>query len=77
MDEYRKNASLSAFEIAMATANAKEGLATFQRAGMGLGAIVGGLLLKENEMNNIRKIVRAKALGLPGEEIVKMMVSVR
>ncbi|MDE1797818.1 MAG: V-type ATPase subunit [Candidatus Micrarchaeota archaeon] len=77
MDEYKKDSSLSAFEIAMATANAKEGLATFQRAGLGLGVIVGALLLKENEMNNIRKIVRAKALGLPEQEIEKMMVSVR
>ncbi len=77
LGEYKSRGSLSAFEIAMATANAHEGARIFERSGLGLGAIVGALLLKENEMSNIRKIVRAKALGLGPDEISKMMVGAR
>jgi len=43
---------------------------------MSIGAIAGFLFLKEEEMNNIRKIVRGKALGLPAERIAEMLILV-
>jgi vacuolar-type H+-ATPase subunit C/Vma6 len=43
---------------------------------MSIGVLVGALLLKEQEMGNIRKIIRGKTLRLPPEEIEKMLVRV-
>lgn len=74
--KYRESRSVSSFEIALAATNVREGLKTFHLSGVSLSVIVGALLLQETEMNNIRKIVRAKAQGLPDEEIKKMLVLV-
>lgn len=76
MDDYRQSKSVSSIETALAAANARAGLKTFHRAGVSLGVIVGALLLKEQEMHNIRKIVRGKAQGLSEDEIRKMLVTV-
>ncbi len=71
---YASDSSLPKLEAAMARLSATEGVRTFRRAQLSVGVLAGALLLKEQEMANIRKIVRAKALGLPAAEIENMLV---
>ncbi len=74
LDEYRQTGRLSMLEVALAQNTAREGLKAFTRAGLGVGVIVGALLLKEQEMANIRKLMRGRALGLGEQDIVKILV---
>ncbi|MFH1306391.1 MAG: V-type ATPase subunit [Candidatus Micrarchaeota archaeon] len=77
MEEYKKTKKLSSIEVAVSQENAKKSLKQFRYAQLSLGIIVGALLFKEQEVSNIRKIVRGKALGLHEDEIKKMMVMVK
>lgn len=72
--ELAKKGSISNIEIALEQKSAHESLRAMRRMQMSLGAIVGAIVLKEQEMSNIRKIVRGKALGLPKERITQMLV---
>jgi V/A-type H+-transporting ATPase subunit C len=72
--EYKKDGMLSHFEVAFERATAERGVRALHQSIMSVGALVGLLFLKEEEMNNIRKIVRGRALGVPREEIAKMLV---
>ena len=74
--EYKKDGSLSHFEVVFEHSLARRSLHALRRSMMSLGAIIGFLFLKEEEMNNIRKIVRGKALGLPMEKTAEMLVFV-
>jgi len=73
---YKEDSSLSHFEVAFENSLSRKTLHTLRRSTMSIGAIVGFLFLKEEEMNNLRKIVRGKALGLPSERIAEMLVIV-
>jgi len=73
---FKEDGSLSHFEVAFEHSIARRSLHALRRSIMSIGAIVGFLLLKEEEMNNIRKIVRGKELGLPMERIAEMLVLV-
>lgn len=75
-EQYKKDGQVSHFEIALEQRAAIKCLKALYRQQMGIGTIVGALLLKEQEMNNIRKIVRGKALGLPSDRISGMLVMV-
>ena len=77
LEEYTKHPSSANLEVALAQASAKKSVRIFHHSQMSLGVIVGAMLLKEQEMSNIRKIVRAKSLRLPIAEIEKMLVQVR
>ncbi len=74
LEEYRQTGRLSMLEVALAQNTAREGLKAFTRSGLGVGVIVGALLLKEQEMANIRKLMRGRALGLGEKEIMKILV---
>ncbi|MCX6773162.1 MAG: V-type ATPase subunit [Candidatus Micrarchaeota archaeon] len=74
--QFKKDGSLSHFEVVFEHSLARRSLHALRRSMMSLGAIIGFLFLKEEEMNNIRKIVRGKALGLPMERTAEMLVLV-
>lgn len=73
---YDSDGQLSHFEVVFENSIARRSLHALRRSMMSFGAIAGFLFLKEEEMNNIRKIVRGKALGLPAEKITQMLVLV-
>ncbi|MCX8197532.1 MAG: V-type ATPase subunit [Candidatus Micrarchaeota archaeon] len=74
--KYEQDGMLSHFEVAFENWLAKKSLVALRRSMMSLGTIAGFLFLKEEEVNNIRKIVRGKALGLSPQQIEQMMVLV-
>lgn len=73
---YRQDGKLSHFEVVFEKSIARRSLHALRRSIMSIGAIVGFLFLKEEEMQNIQKIVRGKALSLPPERISEMLVLV-
>jgi len=73
---YRKNGQLSHFEVVFERSIARRSLHALKRSIMSIGAIVGFLFLKEEEMHNIQKIVRGKALSLPAEKVSQMLIFV-
>lgn len=77
IEEYKKSGKISAVEVALSQELARRSLKTFRHEQLSLGTIVGALLFKEQEVANIRKIVRAKSLSLGEGEIRKMMVLVK
>ncbi|MFA6489194.1 MAG: V-type ATPase subunit [Candidatus Micrarchaeia archaeon] len=73
---FLQDGRLSHLEVAFENSLARKSLVVLRRSMMSIGAIAGFLFLKEEEMNNIRKIVRGKALGLPPERIAEMLILV-
>ncbi|MFA6908190.1 MAG: V-type ATPase subunit [Candidatus Micrarchaeia archaeon] len=71
---YRKDSQLSHFEVVFERSIARRSLHALKRSIMSIGAIVGFLFLKEEEMHNIQKIVRGKALSLPAEKVSQMLI---
>ncbi len=76
LQTYAKDHSISNFEVALARISVDQSVRAFKRSQLSIGVLVGALLLKEQEMANIRKIVRGHALRLSGDEIEKMLVQV-
>lgn len=66
--------SLSELEVALQQKLAKERVRVFYRNPVSISTIVGFLFIKEEEMNNLRKIVRGKDYNLTPEEIRPMLV---
>ena len=73
---YNADGQLSHFEVVFEGSIARRSLKVLRRSMMSIGAIAGFLFLKEEEMNNIRKIVRGKALGLSPEKVSEMLILV-
>jgi len=73
---YKEDGQLSHFEVVFESSIARRSLKVLRRSMMSIGAIAGFLFLKEEEMNNIRKIVRGKALGIPLERTAEMLILV-
>lgn len=71
---YKLDGQLSHFEVVFEKSLARRSLHTLRSSILSIGAIVGFFLLKEEEMNNIKKIVRGKALGIPPEKVAEMLV---
>jgi V/A-type H+/Na+-transporting ATPase subunit C len=71
---YRQDGQISHFEVVFERSLARRSLHALRRSQMSVGALVGFLFLKEEEMANIQKIVRGKELGLPPEKISEMLV---
>jgi len=61
-------------EMEMESWLAKRKSVIFHRSMLNIGKILGFLLLKEEEANNLRKIARGHEFGLSKEEIRKMVV---
>ncbi|MCX8197959.1 MAG: V-type ATPase subunit [Candidatus Micrarchaeota archaeon] len=74
--KYAQDGQISHFEVVFESSIARRSLKVLRRSMMSIGAIAGFLFLKEEEMNNIRKIVRGKALGIPPEKVAEMLVLV-
>ena len=74
--EYKKTGSLIPIEIELEKGYAKKALGVLRRSILSIGAIAGFLLLKEEEIRNIRKILAAKEFGLPNERLRQMLVVV-
>ncbi len=63
-------------EIALEKAVAAEKSVAFHRSILSIGSILCILLLKEEELHNLRKIAKGKEFGLPEREIKEMLVTV-
>lgn len=70
-DDYK---SLAELEVALNQELARERVGVFYRNPLSIATIVGFLFIKEEEMNNLRKIVRGKDYHLTPEEIRPMLV---
>lgn len=68
--------SLTDLEIAMEKAMAAEKTLAFHQSVLSIGVVLGFLLLKEEELNNLRKIAKGKEYGIPEREIRDMLVVV-
>jgi V/A-type H+-transporting ATPase subunit C len=75
LDRYREDRSLARLEIALESMIAERSLKTLQRSILSLGAIVGFLYLKEQEIGNVRKVMRGKEFGMEKEKIKEMIVA--
>ncbi|MFZ5501816.1 MAG: V-type ATPase subunit, partial [Candidatus Micrarchaeota archaeon] len=69
-------AGMADLEIALEKSIAAQKVTAFHRSALSVGVIIGFLLLKEEEMNNLRKIAKGKAFELPESEIRDMIVTV-
>jgi len=66
--------SLSELEAELERSLAREKVKIFYRSPISLSTIIGFLMIKEEEMNNLRKIARGKDYHLTPEEIRPMLV---
>jgi V/A-type H+-transporting ATPase subunit C len=73
LEEYKKTGSIIPFETAVEKSIGRKALAVLRVSVLSIGAIIGFLLLKEEEIANIRKIVRAKEFNLPVEKLEELM----
>jgi V/A-type H+-transporting ATPase subunit C len=73
---YKSDGQLSHFEVVFERSIARRSLHALRRSIMSIGALIGFLFLKEQEVSNITKIVRAKALGIAPEKAAEMLVLV-
>lgn len=67
---------LAQLEIALEKSLARQKTSAFYRAVLSAGVIVGFLLLKEEEINNLRKIAKGKEFNIPEEDVRDMLVVV-
>jgi V/A-type H+-transporting ATPase subunit C len=77
LDAYKKDSRLTHFEIAFEQSVSRQSVRALHRSVLSVGALAGMLFLKEEEINNIRKIARGTALGMGKEEIREMLVVAR
>lgn len=76
LERYNADGSLTHFEIDLENRIAERGIKALRRSILSAGAIVGFLYLKEAEVKNIRKIVRAKEFKIPNEKLKEMLIKV-
>ncbi len=74
--ELKDNMTLAEFEIALEQAIARQRNHAFHRNVLSVGVIIGFLLLKEEEINNLRKIAKGKEFGLTEDEIRQTLLVV-
>jgi len=67
---------LADLEIALEKSLATQKTVAFYRAVLSVGVIVGFLLLKEEEINNMRKIAKGKEFNIPEQDVRDMLVVV-
>ena len=72
--EWSAESTLSDFEIALEKTIISEKLGLFNRSVLSIGVVLGFLLLKEEELNNLRKIAKAKEFNIPEDEVKRMLV---
>jgi len=74
--EVNDDYNLAQLEIAFEKELARTRHSVFSRSMLSIGVLLGFLLIKEEEMNNLRKIARAKEFGISESEVKKMIVIV-
>lgn len=74
LEEFQKDSSLIHFELALENLRVKKALSALRRSVLSIGTIYGFLYLKEQEILNIKKVLRAKEFNLSKEETEKMLV---
>ncbi len=74
--ETKETVRLSDLEIALEKSLAKQKTVAFYRAVLSVGVLVGFVLLKEEEMNNLRKIAKGKEFMMSEEDVREMLVVV-
>jgi V/A-type H+-transporting ATPase subunit C len=67
---------LSDLEIAFEKSIAAQKSIAFHRGMLSVGVIIGFLLLKEEEVSNLRKIAKGKEFGIPEKDVRDMLVVV-
>jgi len=67
-------ADLTELEIALEKSIAAQKVLSFHKSMLSIGVVIGFLLLKEEEIHNLRKIAKGKEFGIPEEEVRKMLV---
>lgn len=72
----KDNTDLTGLEIALEKSIAAQKTLAFHRAMLSVGVIMGFLLLKEEEINNLRKIAKGKEFGLTENDVREMLVVV-
>ncbi len=65
---------LISLEIDLQKALSKEKIKIFHRTILSIGTILGFLLIKEEEMNNLRKIAKAKEFGIDSKEVMNTLL---
>ncbi len=76
LEAYKKGGSIIPLETAVEKSVAKKSLKLLRNSVLSVGAIAGFLYLKEEEVSNIRKTIRAKEFGIPAAELQEMIVEV-
>ena len=71
-----EKAGLSDLEIAFEKSVTAQKVQAFHRAILSVGVVIGFLLLKEEELNNLRKIAKGKEFNIPESEVRAMLVVV-
>ncbi len=67
---------LSDLEIALEKSIAAQKTLAFHRGMLSVGVIIGFMLLKEEEVANLRKIAKGKEFGIPEKDVREMLVIV-
>ncbi len=67
---------LSELEIALEKSIAAQKTVAFHRGMLSVGVIIGFMLLKEEEVANLRKIGKGKEFGIPEKDVREMLVVV-
>lgn len=75
-DENKEILSLVDLEIALEKAIASDKVEAFYRCVLSIGVVLGFLLLKEEELNNLRKIAKAKEFYVSEQDLKKMLIVV-
>ncbi|MFH1586860.1 MAG: V-type ATPase subunit [Candidatus Diapherotrites archaeon] len=73
LEKFRKDNSLSHFEEEMERITTEKAIRKMRTSVLSLSSVFSFLLMKEEEMKNIRKIIRGKEYNLTEEEIRKML----
>ncbi|MFH0885271.1 MAG: V-type ATPase subunit [Candidatus Micrarchaeota archaeon] len=71
-----EKAGLSDLEISFEKSVTAQKVQAFHRAILSVGVVIGFLLLKEEELNNLRKIAKGKEFNIPESEVRAMLVVV-
>jgi V/A-type H+-transporting ATPase subunit C len=71
-----EGSELSDLEIAFEKSIAAQKSVAFHRGMLSVGVIIGFMLLKEEEVSNLRKIAKGKEFGIPEKDVRDMLVVV-
>ncbi len=76
LEKFTKDRKLSHFEPELGQRISRKSLAALRQSILSIGTIIGFLLLKEEEVKGIRKILRGKEFNLSEQEITAQLVGV-